>query len=106
MRLGNLPQRRSTVAAQREVRHEHDLLLGAVVDDVLVPAVGEVVAVLDRRDRHDLTRPLDLLDADLGNSHVPDLASIAVIADHFEARLQRGFGIDTMEVVELDPVGA
>ncbi len=98
--LGDVRERGSAVAAQWEVRHEQDLLLGAVVDHVLVPALGEVVVVLDGGDRQDLTRSLDLLDGDLGDADVPDLALVAVLPNNRQARLQRRLGIDTVEVVE------
>src|SRR5205823_3681660 len=100
--LGDRPQRRSAVAAQWKVRHEQDLLLGAVVDDLLMLALREVVTVLHGSDRHDLARSLDLLDADLGDADVPDLALLAILADCREACLERRLRIDAMEVVELD----
>ena len=65
-------ERRAAVAAQREERHEHDPLALAVVDDVVVPALGEVVVVLHGRDRHDPAGALDLLDAHLRDADVAD----------------------------------
>src|SRR5688572_10684824 len=58
------------VPAQREVGDECDPLLLAEVDDVVVPAVGDVVAVLYGGDRHDAASLLDLLNADLGHPDV------------------------------------
>jgi hypothetical protein len=58
--LGDLGERTAAVAAGREVRNKNDALAGAVVDDVLVLALGEVVVVLNRGDGEDLTGPLDL----------------------------------------------
>jgi hypothetical protein len=66
--LGDPGKRAATVAVEGEVGNEHDVFAGAVVDDVLVPALGEVVLVLDRSDRDDLAGTLDLGNADLGEA--------------------------------------
>jgi hypothetical protein len=62
--------------------------------------------VLHSRDRHDLASALDLLDADLGEADVPDLAGVPVFLDRGEACLQRRMRIDSMQVVERDAVCA
>ena len=53
-----------------------------------------------------LTRSLDLVDANRGDAHVPDLGLIAILPNYSQARLQRRLGVDTMKVIELDPVDA
>ena len=78
---GDLGDRAGVDAVEREERDERDPLLGAVVDDLLVRPLREVVAVLDGRDRDDLAPTLDLLDPDLGESDVPDLPALAVGGD-------------------------
>jgi hypothetical protein len=62
--------------------------------------------VLHRCDRHDLACALDLLDADLGQADVPNLAGVPVFLDRGEACLERRLGIDSMQVVERDAVCA
>src|SRR4029077_18668082 len=93
-------------AVEREKRHERDPLLGAVVDDFLVRPLRQVVPVLDRRDRNDLAPALELLDADLGEPDVPDLPTVTVRGDRAEALLEWGLGVDAVQVVEVDRVGA
>src|SRR4029450_11501598 len=83
-----------------------DPLAGAVVHDLVVLTLREVVAVLNRDDRHDLPRPLDLVDAGLGDADVPDLAVVTVLPDRGEALLERRLGVDPMEVVERDSFGS
>ena len=60
--------------------------------------------VLHRRDRHDLTRLLDLIDPDLREADMADLPALAVLADRFEAALERRVRVEAMEVVEVDAV--
>src|SRR6185503_786527 len=93
-------------AVEREERHERDPLLGAVVDDFLVRPLSQVVPVLDRRDRNDLAPELELLDADLGEPDVPDLPAVAVCGDRAEALLEWSLGVDAVQVIEVDRVGA
>ena len=68
----------SPLATQRVVRHERDAFALAEVDDVVVLAVPDVVAVLHGGDRHDLAGALDLLDAHLGEADVADRATVDV----------------------------
>ena len=66
----------------------------------------EAVAVLDGRDRDDLAPTLDLLDADFGEADVPDLPALAVVGDRSETLLERRLGVDAVQVVEVDRLGA
>src|SRR4029077_16506113 len=64
---------------------------------------------LDGRDRHDLARPLDLLDVDVREADMPDLPGLAALGQRGEALLERRLRVDAMEVVErdaLDPQAA
>src|ERR687895_2644486 len=98
-------ERPAAASAQGEEGHEHDAFPSAVVDDVLVAALSKVVVVLDRRDRHDLARALDLLDADLRQADVPDLPAVPVFPDRGQACFERRLWVDPVEVVERDGAG-
>ena len=74
----------------------------AVVDDVVVSAVGDVEGVLDRGDRNDVAGALDLRDPDVRNTDVPDLPGLLVLLDRAKALLERRLRIGSMEVVEAD----
>ncbi len=73
-------------------------------DDVLAGALRQVVVVLDRHDRHHLTRPLDLVDPDLGEADVTDPPPVPVLLDGGEAVLERRVRMDAVQVVERDAV--
>ena len=105
MRLGDGLERRAVDAAQREVGHEHDALSFAVVDLLVVLALGEAVVVLDGGDRENGASPFDLRDADVGDADVSDLARVLRLLDGAQALLERRLGIDSVEVVEGDRVG-
>src|SRR6266699_6586970 len=92
--VGYLGQLRAPHTAEREEGYEHDPFGGAVVDHLVVRALDEAVPVLNRRDRHDVAGLLDLVDTDLGEADVPDLAAVAVLLDRAEAVVERGLGID------------
>src|SRR5262249_43321444 len=76
----------------------------AVIDDVVRSALGEVVAVLDGGDRHDLPGALDLVEADLREADVPDQAAAPLLLDGLEGLLERRLGVDPMQVPERDAV--
>src|SRR5215216_2241630 len=99
---GDLLERPASVAPEREEGHEHQPLAGAVVHHLVVLAFGEVVAVLHGDDRHDLPSPLDLLDPDLGDADMPDRPLVPKLLDRGQALLERGLGVDPVQVVELD----
>jgi hypothetical protein len=52
--------------SQREPRDERDPISLAIVDDIVLFAIGETVAVLHRHDRHDFPRALDMFHCDIG----------------------------------------
>src|SRR5205823_648708 len=59
----------------------------------------------DGPDRHHLARAFDLLDGDLGDADVRDLAPVLVLLDRGQAFLDRSLGVDAVKVVERDPIG-
>lgn len=73
-------------------------------DDRLVLSLGQAVMVLDRGDGHDPPGPFDLLDVDLGDPDVADLARVPTLLDRAEALLELDVGIDAVQVVERDGV--
>ena len=103
--LGDLCRRSTAIGSQREVGNDHDVVVGAVVEDVVVRALGEVVVVLDGANRGDLSRPLDLVHRDVRDADVLNRAALPVLIDDPETLLQRSLRIRLMEVVEVDPVG-
>jgi len=92
--VGYLGQLRAPHTAKREEGDEHNPFGGAVIDHFVVRALDEAVPVLNRGDRHEVAGPLDLVDTDLGEADMPDLAAVAVLLDRAEAVLERGLGID------------
>src|SRR3954471_4942821 len=93
-------------AAQREERYEHDSLVGAAVDDLVVGALRQAVAILDGRGRDDLPPALDLIDADLRKADVAELSAVWIWGDRAEAVLEWRLGVAAVQVVELERVGA
>src|SRR5262249_21609747 len=93
------------LALERVIGNENDPALLAVVDDVVRIAIRDVVMVLNRRDRDDLARGLDLVDIDGRDRDLPDLARVAVFRDRAEALLQRSLLVDAVQVVEVDRLG-
>ena len=71
--LGDFGKRGTAIAAERKVGNEHDPFASAVVDDIVVLALGEAVVVLHRGNGDDPTSPLDLLDTNVGEPDVPNL---------------------------------
>src|SRR3954449_8140625 len=104
--LGDLRDLRRIVAAQREVGHEDDPLLGAVIDDVVPPALDEAVLVLDHVHRHHRACTLDLLDRDLGDPDVVDPARLSILVQEVHRRLHLQVGVHAVLVVEVDHLRA
>ena len=97
--LGDRPARLGQLAGgQRELRDEADALLLAVLEDVLGLTVDEVVAVLHRGHLEDLLRRLDLLDGDLGQAEVTDLALVLELLHQPELLLARDLGVDAVQL--------
>ena len=86
----------------REPWDEGDIVLGAVVDDVFVGAVGEVVFVLDGDDVDDLARPVDLMRLHFAEADVADLALLLKLFDDSEGLFDGDFGVDSVELPEVD----
>ena len=88
----------------REPRDEGDVLGGRVVEDVLALPVGQVVEVLHADDVDDLARRLQLLDRDLGDADVADLALVLQLLERAELVGQRDLRVDAVQLEEVDPV--
>src|SRR5665213_533111 len=72
---------RKFAARQREPRYESDLVLFAVLDDVIRALLADVVLVLHADNGHDLLSRFDLSNVDFGK---PDFAYFALVAQRFE----------------------
>src|SRR6266702_4749037 len=97
MSRGDLGEGAATISAQRKEWDEHDAFGGTVVDHCLVLALGEVVMVLDGRDRHDLPGTFDLVNPDLRDADISDLAAVAVLRYRAEALLEWRLGVRSEE---------
>src|SRR5690606_20243384 len=86
--------------------NEHDLPLLTVVDDALRAAVVGVVAVLYGRDLYDPLGAAQLLEADIRDADVTDLAFLLQLCELTEGLLDRYLRIDGMELVEVDAIHA
>jgi hypothetical protein len=109
--LINQPQQSSVVAEalvadrsglQRTPWNERDLLPLAVVDERLPLPIREIVTILDRNDREELARALNLLDVDLRESDMPDLAFTPGALQKAKLLILGYRRIDAMELTEID----
>ena len=71
----------------------------AVCERFLMTAVGETEAILDSDDGDDLFRLLDLGWRDLAQADVADFSLLLHAAERAERFLERGAGIDSVELV-------
>ncbi len=69
-------------------------------------AVGEVEAVLDADDVDDRARDVELLDADVGDADVADLALVLELLQGADGLLVGHLGIGRVQLVEVDPIDA
>ena len=74
----------------------------AVLEHVLVVAVRQVVEVLHADDVDDLAGGLQLLDADLREPDVADLALVDEVLQHPELLLGRDVRVDAVELEQVD----
>ena len=81
---------------------EGELVFGAVVDDVLMLAVAEVVLVLNADDVDDLAGLVDLVGFDFAESDVADLALLLELLDGAERLFHGNLGVDAVELPEVD----
>jgi hypothetical protein len=68
-------------AGDRRPREEREPLLGAFAQDVLGGAIDDVVTVLDGDDRDDLLGALKILEANVGEADVTDLALLLELGE-------------------------
>ncbi len=85
-----------------EERDERDPGVGGMVDHGVVAAGREVVEILHRRDRRDLTRLFQFGNGDLGQADVPHLALIPQLGERTHLVGDRIRGIDPMQVEQID----
>src|SRR5436305_6317519 len=105
--LGDRPARLSeTAGGQREPRDEADAVGLAVVEHFFGLPVGEVVEVLHRGDLEDSLRRLDLLDGDLRQPEMADLALVLELLHEPELLLARHLGIDPVQLPQVDGLNA
>src|SRR5262249_60977315 len=69
---------------------------------ILRRAVGEIVTVLHRDDRRDALRPAQLIDADVGEADVPDLALALQFAERAHRLVKRHLRIGRMKLIDID----
>ena len=69
---------------------------------ILGRAVGEIVAVLHRDDRHDALRPAQFLDADVREADVPDLALALQLGERVHKLFKRHLRVGCMQLIEID----
>src|SRR5208282_5742033 len=89
---------------EREPGNEADVGALAVFEHVFGAAVGEAVAVLHGDHRNQFAGVVDLLDADLRKADVLDLALRLEILERGELIFGGNFGVDAVELVEVDAV--
>ena len=78
----------------------------APVDERVVVPLGDAVAVLDRDDRHDLPRPIELPLADVREPDVPHLPLGTQLRQRAHGLLERHVRVYAVELVDVDPVEA
>ena len=76
----------------------------AIVEDVFVGPVGEVVFVLHADDVDDRARLGDLLDRHVGQSDVPDLALVAELPQRADRLRERHLRVDPVQLQQVDVV--
>src|ERR1700722_2017846 len=81
---------------------ERDFVFGAVLDDILVLAVADVVLVLDADDFDDLASPVDLVGLDLAEAYVPNFALLLELLDGSEGLFAGDLGVDAVQLPEID----
>src|SRR5215207_5117064 len=92
---------RQPPGGEREPGYEAHLLPLAGLQDRLRGAIGEVVAILDRDDRHDVQRDLHLPHPHVRKADVPDLALVPQLRQEPDRVLEGYFGIGPVELVEV-----
>jgi hypothetical protein len=92
----------SAADVEREVREEGDVELLAAPDNVFPPTVRDVEVVLHRRDRDDTTRTLELVDRDVREPDVADLALAAELGERTKGLLEWDAPVGRMQLVEVD----
>ena len=97
---------REVAGGEREPRDEADVLASAVVEHRFRAAIGQVVAVLHRDDRHDAPGRLDVRDGDLRQADVANLPLALQIAEDAELVRCGNGRVDAVELEQVDPLDA
>jgi hypothetical protein len=87
---------------EREPGDEGEAPRGAGVEHILGTAVLEVEAVLDRDDLGERLGAVELLDADVRNAEVADLALVAQLDQRPERLLERDVRVDGVQLQQVD----
>ena len=95
-------QPRGRAARERCPWDEGEPFAGAHPEHVLGAAIGEVVTILHRCDRHDAPGSGELLGIEVRHTDVADLALLPQARELAEGILERHLGIDVMELVQVD----
>src|ERR1700677_2199376 len=88
--------------AQREPGNEADAVALAMLQHILARPVGEIVAVLHRRDAEQLRGRFDLLDRDFAQTGMADDALVEQRLDRAELLVPRHAWIDAVQLPEID----
>src|SRR5580693_4153529 len=72
-----------------------------IIHDVVPFAVRKAVAVLNRNDRDNFARSLDMLLGDVGQRDQVNLAFVSQLSQSFHRRLKRDGGIRNMQLIDL-----
>ena len=91
---------------QREVRDEADTLLGRGIEQRFGFTHRQVVHVLHGHDLGDLLGLVQLVDADLGEPDVADLAVVLQLEQLAHLVGQRPLGVDAVQLEQADPFQA
>src|SRR6266700_3819481 len=83
-------------------RDKPDVFARAIIQDIFGIAVREIVLILHGRDGNDATRCFDLDDIDFRKANVPDLAFLLEISQHSKLIVSWNFGIDAMQLEQVD----
>ena len=97
---------RQRPGGQREPRDEGDALAGRGIQQRFGGASGQVVHVLHRHDRGDLLCGGELIDVDLGQADMPDLAFLLQRDEFADLVGQREVGVDAVQLEQVDGLDA
>src|SRR5271166_1611171 len=92
--------------AKRKPGDKSDSIVLAIIHYVVPFTVGKAISVLDRDDRHNFARPLDVLLRDIGQSDQANLSFVSQLGQSFHGRVEGHDGIRNVQLVNVDAVHA